>query len=109
MANAATLRTYPAGTIAINGPARLDRARSTVIPLAILHHKSISSGAKLVYSKLLNYAWAGAAGSNKRLATDLGMSPRAVRNHVVELRKARLLEVQTRPGKPNVYTVSTAI
>ena len=109
MANAATLRTYPAGTIAINGPAQLDRAQSTLIPLAILHHKTISSGAKLVYSKLLNYAWVGGAGNHKRLAADLGLSPRAVRNHVDELRKARLLRVQTRPGKPNVYTVSTTI
>ena len=109
MANAATLPTYLARTIAIKGPAQFDRAQSTVIPLAILHHKTISPGAKLVYSTLLNYARVGGAGNHKRLAADLALSPRAVRNHVDELRKARLLGVQTRPGKPNIYTVSTAI
>jgi len=62
-----------------------------------------------VYSKLLNYAWVNVAASNKRLATDLGMSTRGVRNYVAELRAAHLVDVQTRAGKPNFYTVSTDI
>ena len=41
MANAATLRTYPAGTIAINGPAHLDRARSMLIPLAMAYGRMV--------------------------------------------------------------------
>ena len=109
MANAATVREYPAGKIIIDGAVPLDRANSTLIPIAILHHQTISPGAKLVYSKLLSYAWAGAAASNKLLAGDLGISPRGLRNNVAELRDAHLLEVQTRPGKPNVYSVSTLI
>jgi helix-turn-helix protein len=107
MANTATLSEYPAGKIVISGRSDFGRSDSTLIPLAILHHRTISPGAKLVYSKLLNYAWAGARANNKRLATDLGISPRAVRNYVTELREAHLLDVQTRPGKANLYTVST--
>ena len=103
MANAATVHAHPAGKT------HLDRANSTLIPIAILHHQALSPGAKLVYSKLLNYAWTSAEASNTRLASDLGLSTRGVRNYVAELRAAQLLEVQTRPGKPNCYTVSTDI
>ena len=109
MANTATVYAHAAGKIIIEGAAHLDRANSTLIPIAILHHQSLSPGAKLVYSKLLNYAWTSAAASNKRLATDLAMSTRGVRNYVAELRAAQFVDVQTRPGKPNFYTVSTDI
>ena len=107
MANTATVRSYPAGKIIINNPALLERAASTLIPIAILHHQTISSGAKLVYSKLLNYASSDTHTRNGRLAADLGISPRALRNYVAELRQAQLLKVQMRPGKPNVYSLST--
>jgi len=109
MANSAAVDAYPAGKITIQGPARLDRANSTPIPIAILHHPALSAGAKLVYSKFLNYAWASATASNKRLAADLGMSTRGIRNYVAELKAAQLVRVQTQPGKPNSYTVSTDI
>ena len=104
MANGATL---DAGQIILKGRTRFGAADSTLIPIAILHHQSLSPRAKLVYSKLLNYAWASAAASNKRLATDLAMSTRGVRNYVAELRAAQLVDVQTRPGKPNFRSGST--
>ena len=109
MANATAPREFSAGAIRINGRAQFGQSNSTLIPLAILHHQVISPGAKLVYSKLLNYASAGAPASTKRLAADLGISPRGVRNHVAELRHARLLQVETNPGKANLYTVSTVL
>lgn len=109
MATTATLGYHPAGKIVINGRAHFGQLNSTLIPIAILHHQKLSPGAKLVYSKLLNYGWAGAPANTKRLASDLGISPRSVRNYVAELRSARLLEVQTHPGKASLYTVSTAL
>jgi hypothetical protein len=109
MAKSATLHEFTAGKIFVSGNSRFGRADATLIPLAILHHQTISPGAKLVYSKLLNYAWSGTHASNKRLAADLGISPRAVGNYVAELRRAQLLDVQTHPGKANLYTISTTI
>ena len=104
MANGATL---DAGQIILRGRTRFDAADSALIPTAILHHQSLSPRAKLVYSKLLNYAGIGTSASTKRLASDLGISPRGVRYCIDELTAARLLFVETRPGKPNAYALTT--
>jgi hypothetical protein len=104
MANGATL---DAGQIILRGRTRFGAADSTLIPIAILHHQSLSPRAKLVYSKLLNYAWVGTSASTRRLASDLGFSPRGVRYCIDELTAARLLSVETRPGKPNAYALTT--
>lgn len=109
MANSATLHEFTAGNILVSGNSRFGRADATLIPLAVLHHQTISQGAKVVYSKLLNSALNGTQVSNKRLAADIGISPRAVGNYVAELRRSQLLDVQTHPGKANLYTISTTI
>ena len=77
----------------------------SLIPVAIIANKEIGPGAKLVYSKLWNYAWANETATNNRLATDLGVSPRSIRNYVTALKTAGLVRVQLQPGRPSSYTL----
>jgi hypothetical protein len=84
-------------------------AQSSLLPLAIIANKEIGPGAKLLYSKLLDYAQRGETATNNRLAPDLSVSPRSVRNYMAELKSARLVEVHRHPGKPNSYRLPAAV
>ena len=64
---------------------------------------------KLVYSKLLNYASTNDTATNNRLAADLAVSPRSVRNYIAALKSARLVEVRLHPGKPSSYKLTAAL
>lgn len=97
------------GRIEVIGSSAIARASATFIPPEIIAHQDIASGAKLVYSKLLHYARAGPAPTHKRLAAELGVSPRSIRNYLGELKAAGLLQVRTHAGKPNSYRLSAAI
>jgi hypothetical protein len=105
MANIAS--PMPAGRIELIGP--FPHARETsVVPLAIIQNKNIGPGAKLVYSKLLNYAATDVTTSTRRLAADLAVSPRSVRNYLAALKDAGLVKVRLHPGKPSSYQLTRA-
>jgi hypothetical protein len=84
-------------------------AHASVVPLAISVNKKIGPGAKLVYSKLLTYAATSEIATNNRLAADLGVCPRSVRNYVSALKAAGLVRVRRQPGKPSSYTLTRTI
>lgn len=106
MANIAS--PMPAGRTELIGP--FPRAQETsVVPLAIIRNKEIRPGAKLVYSKLLDYASTNVTASTRRLAADLAVSPRSVRNYIAALKDAGLVKVRLHPGKPSSYQLIRAL
>jgi predicted HTH transcriptional regulator len=78
------------------------------IPLAIITNKNIGPGAKLVYSKLLSYASTRETATNNRLAVDLGVSPRSIRNYISALKSAGLVKVRLHAGKASSYELTVA-
>ena len=76
---------------------------------AIIANKELGPGPKLVYSMLLSYAAANEAATNNRLAADLAVSPRSVRNYIAALKDAGLVEVQHHPGKPRSFKLAAAL
>jgi len=96
--------------IAVVAPTRrLHSARdSSRIPLAIITNKNIGPGAKLVYSKLLTYAATNVTATNKKLAIDLAVCPRSIRNYISALKSAGLVKVRLRPGKASSYELTVA-
>lgn len=80
----------------------------TTIPNAILRFPGISPGAKLLYVLLLSYAWnkGSCFPGQDRVADDLGVSDRSVRNYITELESAGLLRIKQRGlGQTNIYYV----
>lgn len=98
----------PSGRIEFAGS---DRALidAALIPLSIIQNSAIGPGAKLVYSKLLEYAQGRELATNNRLAADLAVSPRSVRNYIASLKAARLVQVRRHPGKPNSYRLTSNV
>jgi hypothetical protein len=93
------------GRIELTGSRRV-LADASRIPVAVIQHPAIGPGAKLVYSKLIEYARSRQVATNNRLAADLVVSPRSVRNYVAELRAAGLVRVARHPGKPNSFQLA---
>ena len=93
------------GQIQIVGSA-IPRSRATLIPRPIIAHPEISPGAKLVYSKLLEYGRGTDNPTHNRIAAELGVSPRSVRNYINDLKDVGLIEVRAHAGKTNSYRVS---
>jgi hypothetical protein len=78
----------------------------TQVPNVILNNPDLSSNAKIIYSKLLSYAWNNnhVFPGQERLAQDTGISLRTVVTTIKELSKTGYLEVTRRGlGKTNVY------
>jgi len=98
----------PSGRIHLIGRYSAARANTSFVPAAIIANKKIGPGPKLVYSKLLTYALHKESATNNRLAADLAVSPRSIRNYVAALKLAGLIKVRSHPGKPNSYTLATA-
>jgi hypothetical protein len=76
------------------------------VPNWLLCRKEVSSGAKLCYARLAQFA--GRAGEcypkQETLAVELGVSSRTVRAHLAELEKFKLIESQQKGLKmPNSY------
>lgn len=89
------------------GAGRAVGSDASLIPLAIFANDKIGPGAKLAYSKLLSYAAIKDTATNRRLAEDLAVSPRSVRNYISELKSAGLIKVRLHPGKPSTYQLTT--
>src|SRR5438128_1093237 len=80
----------------------------TQIPNYLLNNKDLSFAAKVVYAKLLSYAWTNdrVFPGQERMAEELGSSQQTVSRAIVELEKAGLLEIQRRgQGWTNIYTL----
>jgi len=94
------------GHIQLIGAYSTARANTSFVPKAIIASKTIGPGPKLVYSKLLTYALTNEAATTNRLAADLAVSPRSIRNYITALRSAGLIKVRSHPGKANSYTLA---
>ena len=78
----------------------------TQVPNYLLNNPELSCVAKIVYAKLLSYAW-----ENNRvfpvqetMATDIGSSKSTVNRGIQELEQQGWLEIQRRgQGKTNIY------
>jgi Helix-turn-helix domain len=80
----------------------------TQVPNFILRNAGLSTGAKVVYSMFLSYAWHNEScfPGQDRLAQDMGMSRSRVTEFVGELERAKLVTIERRgQGKTNLYTI----
>jgi DNA-binding transcriptional ArsR family regulator len=96
------------GRIQLIGKFPLPATNASVIPTAIIAKKGIGPGPKLVYSRLLAYAAMNEPATNTKLAADLAVSPRSVRNYIAALKAAGLVEVHLHPGKPRSFKIAAA-
>jgi hypothetical protein len=97
-------------TIELSAALRKQLRTSDVLwmPNRIIADTKLTPGAKFLYSVLLNQSWREAVvnRSHSTLAREIGASVRATRNYIDELKRAKLIALQTRPGKPSLYTVA---
>ncbi len=92
--------------IVLRGADALSQKGFTQVPNALLRHKSISPGAKLVYTMLLSYAWQNdfCFPGQETLAEDMGVTSRSVRTYLKELEAKKFLTIQQQgQGRVNIY------
>jgi len=80
----------------------------TSVPNRILRNNQISLGSRMCYGMLLSYAWQDdfCFPAQARLADDLGIGERTVRQYLNELRDAGLITWKQRGlNRPNVYHI----
>lgn len=80
----------------------------TQLPNCILNNKNLSFSAKVVYAKLLSYAWNNdrVFPGQDRMAEELGSTQQTVSRAIVELEKIGYLEIMRRGlGRTNIYTL----
>lgn len=78
----------------------------TQLPNCVLNDKNISLSAKVVYAKLLSYAWHNNAvyPGQETMAQELGVTRPTVNKSIGELERVGFLEVKRRgQGLTNVY------
>ena len=78
------------------------------LPNFILTDKKLSAYAKLSYALLLSYAWQkdSCFPGQERMAADLGVSDRYLRQALKELQESNYIRVERRGlNKTNVYTI----
>ncbi len=84
----------------------------TQIPNILLNEPRLSANAKVVYSKLLSYAWHNnhVFPGQERMAVDLGSTRSTINRGVMELEEAGWLEIQRRgQGKTNLYVLKYVV
>ena len=92
--------------IVLRGADALSQKGLTQVPNALLRHKTISPGAKLVYTMLLSYAWQNdfCFPGQETLAKDMGVTSRSVRTYLKELEAKKFLTIQQQgQGRVNIY------
>lgn len=80
----------------------------TQVPNCVLNDKILSAGAKLVYAKLLSYAWHNQQvyPGQETMADEIGLGKRSIIRFVAELERTGYLEVQRRgQGLTNRYVL----
>jgi phosphoserine phosphatase len=87
---------------------QLQTSDVTWMPNTIIADTKLTPGAKFLYSVLLNQSWRTTvvSPSHQALAREIGAPVRATRNYVDELSHAKLITLQARPGKPNLYSIA---
>lgn len=84
----------------------------TQIPNLLLNSKDLSAVAKIVYAKLLSYAWNNnrVFPGQERMAEDIGSSKSTVNRGIQELEAKGWLDIQRRgQGKTNVYVLTHTV
>ena len=84
------------------------RAGFTQIPNRVLHARTLSRDAKILYAFLLSYAWQRGCcfPGYTQLCMDMGASPSIVRKYMGELERCGMLIQKRRGlGKTNLYTL----
>jgi DNA-binding MarR family transcriptional regulator len=92
--------------IVLLGADALSQKGFTQVPNALLRHKAISPGSKLVYTMLLSYAWQNdfCFPGQETLAKDMGVTSRSVRTYLKELEAKKFLTIQQQgQGRVNIY------
>jgi hypothetical protein len=80
----------------------------TQIPNLLLKSPQLSNNAKVVYAKLLSYAWENSLcfPGQERMAEEIGTSQPTIARSLLELQKEGWLDIERRgQGKTNVYTL----
>ncbi|MBZ0280279.1 MAG: helix-turn-helix domain-containing protein [Anaerolineae bacterium] len=80
----------------------------TQVPNFILNNNKLTSNAKVVYAKLLSYAWHNdrVFPGQERMAEDIGISQQTVSRAIIELETIGYLEIQRRgQGLTNRYVL----
>ena len=80
----------------------------TQLPNYLLNNHDLSNNAKVLYAKLLSYAWHNnhVFPGQERMAEEIGSSKSTVGRAVQELEEQGWLEIQRRgQGKTNVYVL----
>ena len=80
----------------------------TQVPNHLLNSPGLSFAAKVVYAKLLSYAWHNdkVFPGQERMAEEIGTSRPTVTRAIIELQKHGFLMVERRgQGKTNIYTL----
>lgn len=80
----------------------------TQLPNFIINNKGLSANAKIVYAKLLSYAWHNdrVFPGQERMAEELGTSRPTINKAIRELEGEGYLDIQRRgQGLTNVYTL----
>ncbi len=94
--------------IVLQGFDPLSAGGFTQLPNCVLNDPQISLSAKVIYAKLLSYAWFNnfVFPGQERMATDIGAGKRTVVRAVAELEKVGYLDVQRRGlGLTNRYVL----
>ncbi|SRR5258706_1199996 len=84
----------------------------TQIPNCVLNDPKVSLSAKVIYAKLLSYAWHEhlVFPGQERMAQEVGAGKRTIVRAVAELEKVGYLQVQRRgQGRTNIYTLHYTI
>jgi hypothetical protein len=84
----------------------------TQIPNYLLRASDLSNNAKVVYAKLLSYAWDNdrCFPGQDRMAQDIGTSQPTIARAIQELQAKDWLEVERRgQGKTNVYVLKFVV
>jgi len=84
----------------------------TQVPNHLLNSKGLSPIAKLVYAKLLSYAWHNnlVFPGQETMAEDIGSSKSSVNRGIQELEEKGWLSVQRRgQGKTNLYVLTHTV
>lgn len=96
------------GEIIAQQPHRVADASDVLsFPRSVLARTELTTGAKLVYGVALNHFWNQHPISQPDISRQLYIPLATVRRHLDELVRHRLLTKENRPGRTNLYTVTT--
>ncbi len=101
-----------AQNIVLKGFDQVSAGGFTQLPNLLLNNLELSFAAKVVYSKLLSYAWHNnlVFPGQERMAEEIGTSKSVVNRAVLELQDHGWIEIQRRgQGKTNLYILNHTI